>query len=67
MLIFVRRKLWIMFDVTKIEDVTEGGVRKTAFRTCGFTCSVEIDIETEDEVIRITEANARELFGLADI
>lgn len=41
-----------MFDVTKIEDVCEGAVRKTAFRTCGLTCSVQIDIETEGDVIR---------------
>lgn len=52
MCIFVREKPWIMFDVTKIEDVCEGAVRKTAFRTCGLTCSVQIDIETEGDVIR---------------
>jgi len=41
-----------MYDVTKIMDSSEDGVRRTAFQTCGLTCSVQIDIETEGDVIR---------------
>ena len=40
------------FDVTKISDFTEDGVRRTAFQTCGAVCSVQIDIETEGDVVR---------------
>lgn len=41
-----------MFDVRKIFDRTEGDVRRTAFETCGQVCSMQIDIETDGEVIR---------------
>lgn len=40
-----------MYEVTKISDVREGGVRKASFLTCGMVCSTQIDIETEDGVI----------------
>ena len=38
--------------VTMIEDRTEGGIRKTSFRTCESVCSEQIDIETEGDIIR---------------
>ena len=41
-----------MYEVTKISDRTENGIRKTAFRTCDYVCSEQIDIETEGDVIR---------------
>ena len=41
-----------MFDVVKLSDTMEGGLRKTAFQTCAAVCSVQIDIETEGDVIR---------------
>ena len=41
-----------MYDVTKLSDVTTGGVRATSFATCGITCSTQIDIETEGDTIR---------------
>ena len=41
-----------MYQVTKLYDRTEGGIRKTGFRTCDFVCSEQIDIETEGDVIR---------------
>ena len=41
-----------MYDVTLLSDVTEGGIRKTAFSTCMAVCSERIDIETEDDIIR---------------
>ena len=41
-----------MFEVTKISDQTEGGIRRTAFETCAAVCSVQIDIETEGDTIR---------------
>ena len=41
-----------MFDVTKISDITEGGIRKTSFLTCPEVCSMQIDIETEGDTIR---------------
>ena len=41
-----------IFDVTKISDTTGDGVRRTAFLTCGAVCSRQIDIETQDGVIR---------------
>ena len=36
-----------MFDLTKISDTTEGGIRKTSFRTCDVVCSEQIDIDTQ--------------------
>lgn len=41
-----------MFNATPISDITEGGIRKTSFRTCGIVCSQQIDIETEGDTIR---------------
>ena len=41
-----------MYEVTKLSDRTENGIRKTAFRTCAYVCSEQIDIETEGDVIR---------------
>ncbi|MBO4341354.1 MAG: TIGR03905 family TSCPD domain-containing protein [Bacteroidales bacterium] len=40
------------FDVKLLSDITVGGVRRTSFQTCGVVCSVQIDIETEGDVIR---------------
>lgn len=40
------------FEVIKISESVEGGVRRASFRTCDNVCSVQIDIETEDDVIR---------------
>ena len=41
-----------MYEVTKLSDKTENGIRKTAFRTCDYVCSEQIDIETAGDVIR---------------
>lgn len=41
-----------MYEVTKINDITEGGVRKASFRTSAVVCSEQIDIEMEGETIR---------------
>ena len=41
-----------MFDVTLLSDVTENGVRRASFATCGVVCSVQIDVELEGGVIR---------------
>ena len=41
-----------MFDVTKLSDTTEGGIRRTSFQTCEAVCSVQIDLETEGDIIR---------------
>ena len=41
-----------MYDVTLISDNTNGGIRKTAFRTCAAVCSEQIDIVTEGNVIK---------------
>lgn len=41
-----------MFEVTKISDRTENGIRKASFLTCAVVCSERIDIEMEGEVIR---------------
>ena len=41
-----------MFDVTKISDKTENGVRQVSFLTCGAVCSQQIDIELEGDVVR---------------
>ena len=41
-----------MYDVTLISDTTENGIRKTSFQTCPAVCSVQIDIETEGNIIR---------------
>ena len=41
-----------MFEVTKIYDEAEGGIRKASFLTCGIVCSQQIDIELEGDIIR---------------
>lgn len=41
-----------IFDVTKVFDRTEDGVRRASFETCGVVCSRQIDIETEGDVIK---------------
>lgn len=41
-----------MFEVTKISDRTENGIRKASFLTSAAVCSERIDIELEGEVIR---------------
>ncbi|MCR5710440.1 MAG: TIGR03905 family TSCPD domain-containing protein [Bacteroidales bacterium] len=41
-----------MFEVTKLSDGYEGGVRKASFQTCDSVCSVQIDIELEGDTIR---------------
>jgi uncharacterized protein (TIGR03905 family) len=41
-----------VYDVIKIADSFEGGVRRTSFQTCPVVCSQQIDIETEGDVIR---------------
>ena len=41
-----------MYDVTLISDTTENGIRKTTFRPCDVVCSMQIDIETEGDIIR---------------
>lgn len=41
-----------MYDVTKLSDATEGGIRRASFATCDRVCSKQIDIEIEDDVIR---------------
>jgi len=42
----------ITYDVTLLEDTTEGGIRKTFFSTCPVVCSEAIYIETEGDIIR---------------
>jgi len=42
----------ITYDVTLLEDTTEGGIRKTFFRNCPVVCSEAIYIETEGDIIR---------------
>ena len=41
-----------MFEVTLINDQTEGGIRKAAFQTCNAVCSRQIDIELDGDVVR---------------
>jgi uncharacterized protein (TIGR03905 family) len=41
-----------MFDVTKISDITENGLRKASFLTCGAVCSQQIDIELAGDEVR---------------
>ena len=41
-----------MYDVPPISDITENGIRKTSFQTCGIVCSHQIDIETAGDTIR---------------
>ena len=41
-----------MFEVTKIYDTADGGIRKASFLTCGIVCSQQIDIELDGDIIR---------------
>lgn len=41
-----------MFEVTKISDSTEAGIRKASFQTCDAVCSKQIDIELEGNTLR---------------
>jgi len=41
-----------MFEVSKISDQQEGGLRKAVFQTCDVVCSRQIDIELDGEIIR---------------
>ena len=41
-----------MFEVTLINDQTEGGIRRAAFQTCNAVCSRQIDIELDGDVVR---------------
>ncbi|MCR5351478.1 MAG: TIGR03905 family TSCPD domain-containing protein [Bacteroidales bacterium] len=41
-----------MFEVTKIFDTTENGLRRASFLTCAEVCSERIDIELEDDIVR---------------
>ena len=41
-----------MFEVTKIADRTEGGIRLASFETCGAVCSRRIDIALEGDIVR---------------
>lgn len=41
-----------MYNVTKISDKTEGGIRKASFETCAVVCSSRIDIEMEGDTVR---------------
>lgn len=43
-----------MFDLTKLSDTTEDGIRRTSFSTCAAVCSERIDIETKgDTILRV--------------
>ena len=46
------RTVMDVFEVTRIGESIEGDVRRASFQTCGYVCSVQIDIETEGDVIR---------------
>lgn len=41
-----------MFDVIKLSDKTENGIRKASFRTCDVVCSEQIDLELEGDIVR---------------
>ena len=41
-----------MFEVTKISDQTEGGIRKASFQTSSAVCSRQIDIELEGDIVK---------------
>ena len=41
-----------MFEVTKISDQTEGGIRRASFQTSSVVCSRQIDIELDGDVVR---------------
>jgi uncharacterized protein (TIGR03905 family) len=48
----IRRTVMDIFEVTRIGESVEGDLRRASFQTCGYVCSVRIDIETEGDVIR---------------
>jgi len=41
-----------MYDVIKLSDRTENGIRKASFQTSDMVCSSQIDIELEGDIIR---------------
>lgn len=44
-----------MREVTKLSDATTDGIRSTSFATCGVTCSTQINLETEGDIIKHVE------------
>ena len=44
-----------MYNVTKLSDTIADGIRSTSFATCGVTCSRQINLQTEGNVIRRVE------------
>ena len=44
-----------MRNVTKLSDTTTDGIRSTSFATCGITCSTQINLQTEGDIIRRVE------------
>ena len=44
-----------MRDVSKLSDTTADGIRSTSFATCGITCSTQINLQTEGDIIRRVE------------
>lgn len=44
-----------MRNVTKLSDTTSDGIRSTSFATCGVTCSTQINLQTEGDIIRRVE------------
>ena len=44
-----------MREVTKLSDTTTDGIRSTSFATCGVTCSTQINLQTEGDIIRRVE------------
>lgn len=44
-----------MREVTKLLDTTKDGIRSTSFATCGVTCSTQINLQTEGDIIRRVE------------
>lgn len=44
-----------MRDVTKLSDTSADGIRSTSFATCGVTCSTQINLQTEGDIIRRVE------------
>ncbi len=44
-----------MHNVNKLSDTTADGIRSTCFATCGMTCSTQINLQTEGDIIRRVE------------
>jgi uncharacterized protein (TIGR03905 family) len=44
-----------MREVTKLSDATTDGIRSTSFATCGVTCSTQINLETDGDIIKRVE------------